>query len=160
MIKNKKAQIAGRKVLFYMMFGFIAAATALVLLYITTTDNSKISRIPAGLEEYILINRFIHSPDCFAYEAKLIDRAYPLIDWEKFTDGSLRYCYNFNSTKIKGFELTLIIENEEKQKHEKTISTANWQGLLRKKIEKNVIVLKEGKEFNGKLIIGIQDEKK
>ena len=70
----------------------------------------------------------------------------------------MRYCYNLNSTIVKGFELTLTIENEKKEKEEKTISTANWQGLLRKKIEKRVMVLKEGKLYNRVLTISIQNE--
>lgn len=158
MIKNKKATIAGRKVLFYIIFAFIAAITALILVYMTTTDASEIDNMPIGLEQYVLINRFMYSPDCFAYNDESIDRAYPLIDWSKFTDGNLRYCYNLNSTIVKGFELTLTIENEKKEKEEKTISTANWQGLLRKKIEKRVMVLKEGKLYNRVLTISIQNE--
>lgn len=160
MIKNKKATIAGRKVLFYIIFAFAAAITALLLIYITTTDASELHKIPAGLETHLAISRFLYSPACFAYEDESIGRSYSLIDWSKFTDSILRNCYPINSTKVKGFELTLTIENKEKQKQEKTISTANWEGLLSKKIEKKVVVLKEEKYYNGKLEIGIQNEKR
>ena len=158
MFKNKKATIAGRKVLFYIIFAIIATITVMILIDIIITGASEISKIPPGLEEYVIINRFLHSPECFSYKDADIERAYPLIDWKIFTGESLRRCYNFNSSSIKGFELTLIVESEEK--NEKTISTANWEGFLRKKITKDVLVLKDNKVYNGKLTIGIQNENK
>ena len=160
MIKNKKAQIAGKKVLFYIIFAVVAATTAMILISITITDASEINRVPPGLEEYIIINRFLYSPDCFAYKDETIGRAYPLIEWSNFTNNNLRYCYNLNSTIVKGFELTLTIKNEKKEKEEKTILTANWEGILRKKTVKRVLVLKDGKLYNGELTIGIQDKLK
>lgn len=158
MINSRRATIAGRKVLFYMIFALVAAATAFILVYVTTTDASEIDNMPLGLEEYILINRFLHSPECFAYKDESIDRIYSFIDWSKFTDASLRHCYNLNSTIVKGFELTLTIQNEKNEKEEKTISTANWEGMLRKKTETKIMVLKEGKIYRGVLVISIQNE--
>ncbi len=155
---NKKATAAGRKVLFYMIFGIISMITVMVLINIIADGLSEISRIPPGLEEYVIINRFLHSPECFAYNDINTERAYPLIEWESFADGNLRYCYNADSQEARGFKLTLKIDDKEKS--EKTVSTANWEGFLRKEIKKGVLVLKDGKQYNGELIIGIQYENK
>jgi len=156
MFKNKKATIAGRKVLFYIIFAIIATITVMVLIEIIITDISEINRIPPRLEEYVIINRFLHSPECFAYKDDDIGRVYPLIDWKRFTDGNLRYCYNADSGSVKGFKLSLTIENGKEERG--PISTANWEGFLRKKITKDVLVLKENDIYNGELTIAIQNE--
>jgi len=153
MFKNKKATIAGRKVLFYIIFAIVATITVMVLLEIIITDISEINKMPPGLEEYVIINRFLHSPECFAYKED--GRTYILIDWEKFAKGHLEYCYNTDSKDVRGFKLGLKIKDNERE-----ISTKNWEGFLRKEIRKNVFVLKDGKHYDGNLTIAIQNENK
>jgi len=152
---NKRAEV-GSKIIFYMVFAFIATVTAGLLVYIITSEIAGISKIPPGLEEYLLVKRFTYSKDCF------VDESTGIISWDKFTDITLRDCYNTDSNSVKAFRLSLsIIDSNGKITEEiDSITTENYDGFFTKKIEKDIEILKDSKTYAGKLTIYVENENK
>lgn len=152
---NKKAQIAGRKMIFYIVFAFIAAITFLLIVYMVSSDKSDISVIYPGLEDYLLTQRFLLSQECFAYQDDS-GRTYPwTIDIRKFTQNNLDECYTADKTNVKAFRLTLSYGASKT-----TLSTKNWEGFLKKAETKKVEVYDQGRKTGtGELFIEIQYEK-
>src|SRR3989344_1588865 len=133
------------KVIAYIIFGFIFVAFCLLLLYIITVEITNVAEIPGGLESYIFIQRFLNSPDCFAYQEKDTLRIYPgIIDLERFAQENLDKCYKIESYMYApGFKLTI---------NDKTIQSSNFE-FSKQKTARNILIFKEGKFENAKLYI-------
>jgi len=102
------------------------------------------------LDEDLLMQRFMRSPDCFVYFDYEINRAYPnVIDWEKFSDEQLNKCLLHKNIK---FQLTL--ENLERNKL-KTIKSAGWNNRVERSLSKDVLI-KDDRIWRGNLKIDIQ----
>ena len=155
MFSNKKSQIVGRKMIFYVIFGFVAVITFFVILSFASSNRSEISIIPFGLENYLSSQRFLNSQLCFVFQDKDTVRTEPWqIDIEKFTQENLNKCYNAEDTNVKAYRLTLNYNNEKI-----TITTKNWEGFLKKAETKKVTVYDKGKEQRAELFIEMQDAK-
>lgn len=153
---NKKASdISSRKTIFYIIFGFLAVATFLIIIFLIPARSSEISTIAPGLEDYIIIGRLMNSPSCFAFQDELTKRTKEnLVDIKKFTQQSLDNCYNEKETSLKAYRITLEYENEKK-----TIATMNWEGFLSKSKKFYVNVNDEEKIKQGTIVIDIQNAK-
>ncbi len=102
------------------------------------------------LDEDLLVQRFMRSPDCFVYFDYDINRAHPnLIEWEKFSEEQLNNCLLH---KDISFQLTL--ENLDRNK-KKTIKSADWKNNLKRSLSKDVLI-KDDKIWRGSLKIDIQ----
>src|SRR3989338_4965317 len=96
---NKKADMSARKMVFYLVFGFLSIIAFLFLVWLNVSDKSSISEIPVGLEDYLTTQIFLNSPSCFVLYDKDINRAYPwVIDAEKFNQKNLDSCYDAKDT--------------------------------------------------------------
>lgn len=159
MIKSKKADISGEKIIFYIANVFVLAFLFLFIAgLIFTTKASKVG-IPEGLENFIFIQRFTSSPHCFTYQDPETNRYYTgTIDWNKFTEYNLNYCYDSENKNVKEFQLKLM--NLRTNKNTTKIKTKNWVGRVDEEREKNVRIYKEGNFYDGKLIVEIQNAKK
>ncbi|MAG29121.1 hypothetical protein CL632_03190, partial [bacterium] len=105
---NKKASIAGRKVIFYIYAAIAIAISFLFLVWIVPTSKSEIAIIPPNLENYLVSQRFFSSPECFAFQDEIPDEVHPrMIDLEKFNEDSLNSCYDAINTDVKAYQLTL-----------------------------------------------------
>ncbi len=121
----------------------------------SSSNKSEIAEILPGLEDYLLSQRFLNSPLCFALKDEDSSRIYPLvIDSEKFNTNNLNKCYDAKDTKVKAYRLTLNYENEKT-----TINTKNWQGFLKKAETKKVFVYDKGNIKIAELFIEMQDVK-
>lgn len=155
MLLGKKADISGRKMIFYIVVAILLSVALLFVVIIVPSRNSQISEIPFGVENDILIERFVSSPYCFIFQDKDTKRSFPLlIDRQRFTQENIEQCYGSDSTNTKGFRLTLTFENQKL-----TITTKNWQGFIKKAETKQVSVYDNGKMQSGELYIEIQDAK-
>ncbi len=143
---DKKAQIVGRKMIFYVIFSIMLTVVGLIIIYFSVSSVSDIAHIPAGLEEYILESRFLTSPSCFAYVDKETLRVQAfVIDLDKFTNKTLASCYE---TDIKiGFRLTLSYEDQKTM-----IETPLKKGASSGRTY-DVLVVSQGKFSKGELVI-------
>ena len=152
---NKKADISGRKVVFYIIFGFMAAMAFLIIVFLIPSKASEISTIPRGLEDYILINRLLNSKDCFAFQDQAAKRTYEgIIDISKFNQQNLDKCYSEKDTSLKAYRIELQYENEKK-----SIATANWEGFLSESQKFGVNTIINGKIKRGIIQVDIQNAK-
>ena len=138
MVLNKKSEIGGRKVIFYIAAAIATSITFLIIAFIIPSSESEIAIIPQNLENYLLVQRFFNSPLCFAfqYEDDKSGRVYPwTLDLEKFKQENIDSCYGAVNTGVKAYRLTLnykkmptppaTASTDEKI----TISTKNWEGF-------------------------------
>lgn len=148
-------EISGRKVIFYLVAVLVITAAFFLIVWFVSTGKTQISEITPGLENYLIIQRFLTSPSCFVFEEKDIGRAYSsMLDLKKFNQQNLDKCYNIEGTKVKAYRLTLKYGAEEK-----SLATRNWEGFIKKSETKKIYVYDEGKIIRGKLIIEMQDAK-
>src|SRR3989338_2447348 len=134
---------ATSKVVAYIVFGFIFSGFCILLFFIISKETISIADIPKGLEEYVFIQRFLSSQDCFAYQDKETLRIYPgIIDLEKFKQEKLEdkednLCYKFKKD-VPEFRLKI---------NDKIIQTSDNFDSIKKKntIKKSILIFKEGK---------------
>ena len=142
---------ATSKVIAYIVFGFIFVGFCILLFFILSKETINTAKIPPGLEEYIFIQRFLSSQDCFAYQDKETLRIYPgIIDLEKFKQEKLEdkednLCYKFKKD-VPEFRLKI---------NDKIIQTSDNFDSIKKKntIKKSILIFKEGKFENAGLEI-------
>jgi len=142
---------ATSKVVAYIVFGFIFSGFCILLFFIISKETISIADIPKGLEEYVFIQRFLSSQDCFAYQDKETLRIYPgIIDLEKFKQERLEdkednLCYKFKKD-VPEFRLKI---------NDKIIQTSDNFDSIKKKntIKKSILIFKEGKFENAGLEI-------
>lgn len=152
---NKKAEISARKMIFYIVSIPVIVIAFLLLVSILPTIKSEIAKIPPGLEDHLLVQRFLNSPLCFAFLDKETNKVYPrTIDLTKFNEDNLNRCYDAEETNVKAYRLTLVYNNEKI-----TINTRNWEGFLKKSETEYVFVFDEGETQGAKLLIEMQDAK-
>ena len=141
--------------IFYLIVGFVLIAAFFIVVYLVSSDKSIISRIPSDIENYLTIQRFFSSPECFALYDQSIGRSYPfVIDINKFNQLSLNRCYDAENTLVKAFRLTLKYADQQI-----TINTKNWQGFIKKSEIKQVFASNNGKTDRAELYIEVQDAK-
>ena len=151
---SSKAVMSGSKIVFYIIFAIVAALTFLLIVYMVSTDKSKIAVIRPGLEDYLLIQRFLLSSNCFVYQDDS-GRVHPwTIDLEKFNENNLNKCYFAENTNVKAFRLTLSYGT-----FKSTLSTKNWEGFIKMAETKKVYVYDNGQIKQGELFIEVQDVK-
>jgi hypothetical protein len=146
--------ISGRKIMFYLVAVLVITASFFLIVWFVSTGKTQISEITPGLENYLIIQRFLSSPSCFVFEEEQI-KAHPLVlDPKKFNQNNLDKCYNAENTKVKAYNLRLKYGTEEK-----SLATRNWEGFLKKSETKRIYVYDEGRIIRGELIIEMQDAK-
>lgn len=154
-IFNKKADISGRKMVFYFIVIFVLVAAFFIVIWVIPSGKSDISEMPIGLEDYLLVQRFLNSPYCFTLYHSDIKRSYPhIFDLAKFTEGSLNKCYDAKDTNVKAYRLTLSYDNEKKP-----VNTMNWEGFLKKGETNHIFFDKDGKIQQAELFIETQNAK-
>lgn len=152
---GRKGDISGRKVIFYIVFSFIASIVFLLVVHMAASDKSKITEVLPGLEEYLIMQRFLTSPNCFVYQDADTGKVYAwTIDLQKFNEDRLNKCYSASDTKVKAFRLSLSHGTLKT-----TISTKNWEGFLKKAETRQVYVYDMGQIKTGELFIEMQDVK-
>ena len=142
---------AGDTAVFYAIFAIAVSIMFIAFVVIVNTHSTDRVELPAGLDTYLLSQRFIRSPDCFAYE-DISGRAYSnIIDFNKFTETQLNNCYIANE-KLPAFRLKLSFQGEVS-----TIQTTNWDNSLNlTKREKPLSILVHHNDKNAKGDLSIE----
>lgn len=157
---NKKSDIAVEKALIY---GFVVAILLsvlfIVLVFILGVDVVGYTKITPGLEEFIFIQRFLNSPQCFVYQEKDTGIFKPrVVDWSKFNEYSPNKCYSTSNENVAAFGFILHnLDTGEVKPDTNPFQTKNWRGDPIKKKKIDVQIFKDDKLYNGKLIVEIKN---
>lgn len=159
MVKTKKAQYAADTAVYYVVFSIVISLLFLAFMWLLAYYSTDTSKIPEGVEYDILTERFF-SLNCFGYETPEIDISQRnIIDWYKFIQDNLDYCYEPTSPEQPQFMLNLTITLPHKESSE--IKTNQWVDHIGydKEDPIDVLIYYEGKVRDGRLIIKTQWEK-
>lgn len=140
---------------FLVLFVIVLGISLVALIIVINLFISRSTEIPKNIEEFILLERFYNSPNCFAYQDRDTGRIYSnLVDLEKFRNKDIMAgCFPTNNHK---YSFKFQLENEETGKL--TASTPNWIENSNFRYEqKNVLFYSDNKIKNAKLLIFIQD---
>ena len=132
--------------------GILGTIVVLTIIYLMSSNNSKIAEIPVGLEDYLIIQRFFTSPTCFAFQDADTRRNYPWReDIEKFNEININKCYDADN-RLKAYRLTLNYKD-----NKIIINTKNWEGFFKRALTKSVFVYENGNIGKGEVFIEMED---
>jgi len=150
---NRKGTYAADTAPFYAIFAIFVSILFIAAVFIMNSYSTDKVEVPKGLDAYLSYQRFFRSADCFVSE-DISGRVNTLIlDCNKFTQEKINDCYKGNEN-TPGFRLKL-----EYGETTKNIQTSNWNNerSFERGVPKNVLVLCDDKEYDGKLTIEVQD---
>ena len=151
--KRASGYLLGKKPMYFLAVLFYLAFAFLFFSFFIYSNIASTNAIPANVETTVLINRFLNSPDCFAYVDEETGRAYPgIIDIKNFDDDTMSKCYSTNEDKSYSFRFELESTNID----DKVCSTSNWGARRFNKISQYVLIYDEGNIYPGTLLISIQ----
>lgn len=142
---------------FWMFFVIALSFTVLFFVWIITPFVAEAAVVPEGVKGTILAQRFVNSPNCFAYLDEDSERVYQkTVDWEKFTEENMKKCYQTEDKGISAFKLTLSVPLTDITK---SIGTPNWREgyLVKESSFKEVLVRYNGKLYKTRLMIEAQN---
>ncbi len=121
MITQKKADISGMKFIVYMTYAFMILLSAGGFVGTISSISGSMNEIPPGIEERVVRERILSSPDCLAYTDRT-GRTYDMIDMARFNNETLSGCIDLESYN---YEYRFIVDDigEEERAY-----TAEWFG--------------------------------
>jgi len=147
--KRGEGDISARKIIFYIIFGFFLTLTILTIVFIVPKKNAEIAQIPIGLENYLLTQRFLNSPICFAYQDEVTGHIkQKVIDIKKFTQDNLRNCYDARNDDIRAYRFVLEYKNKNIE-----LRTDNFRGYPGEYTTETVFVIDSNNLIQSKLLI-------
>lgn len=157
---NKKASElwVANKILFWIIFGMVLSFSSITFAYMISKTGAERAAIYENIESLNLLQRFLKSPDCFAYgkEGKAF---YGVVDYGKFNEEHLNSCYSFKQGNPPAYRITLTSESGDIAN---SIKTANWninRDFEEKIIPRNVIIRREDELQKGRMEIEVQNIK-
>lgn len=143
------------KIMFWLIFGVGLGLIAIFFVIIVSKAGSEQAKISGNIESLYLMQRFLKSPSCFAYDKEGIFMS-GVIDSEKFTEERLNNCYKINEKLFPAFRITL---SSESAKISNTIKTKNWNDNRNFELRKvkDVLVYLGNSLYNGELLIEVQN---
>ena len=105
---------------FWIIFAILLAFTATFnIIYLSSQGTYKLNT--GSVEEYVLIKRFIFSPNCFLLSRSPMEPN--VIDFQKFSQDSLNACFKPSGTD---FAFSLTLRPKDDVFAPETIKTSNW----------------------------------
>jgi|SRR3989338_3732083 len=152
---STESSIAGRKLIYYLIAIPVIVAGFFIVVWLVSSNKSNLSEIPSGVEDYLMSQRFLNSPDCFAFSENDAKRAhFWLFDLSKFTQETLDKCYNSDNTKVNAYRFTISYGSQKI-----TLNTKNWEGYFKKAETKQIYLLNNGNIQKAELFIETQNAK-
>ena len=153
--KRGSGYLLGKKPMYFLAVLFYLAFAFLFFSFFISSNITSANTIPANVKTTVLINRFLNSPDCLAYEDEETGRAYPgIIDIKKFDDNQIKKCYSTSEDKSYSFRFELESSNPDFKK--KVCSTPNFGARRFNKISQYVLIYDGENIYPGILLISIQ----
>ena len=140
----------GKKMLFYVCMVIVILIIFVGMIY--TFRKYVQSPLETDPRIYVdtYLDRFLSSPDCFAYQDSETDITYTgMIDKSKFSAERLNRCFVKNDESLIEFSFNLIDQGKDTY-----IETENF-GALQKKIPMLVLVNDKGEVRKAELDVGI-----
>ncbi len=151
--KRASGYLLGKKPMYFLAILFYLTFAFLFFSFFISSNITSANTIPANVETTVLINRFLNSPDCFAYMDEETGRAYPgIIDIKKFDDNQIKKCYSTIENSLYSFRFELESTNI----GYKVCSTPNYGARRFNKVSQYVLVYDEGNIYHTKVLISIQ----
>ncbi len=107
MMRQKKADISGMKFMVYMIYAFMILLSAGGFVGTISSVAGSMNEIPPGIEERMVRERILSSPDCLAYTDGT-GRTYDMIDMSRFNNNTLERCIDLSSYD---YEYRFIIDD-------------------------------------------------
>ena len=161
--KRGSGYILGKKPMYFIILLICLTISFLLFNFAIMREIYSTTVIPDNLEMTILVNRFLNSPDCFAYQDKETGRTYSgVIDLEKFNNKTLKKCYSTKDGSLKAFKLTLeslnpdIASKFDTEIERNFILTPNWEAERYTQTSQYVLIHYKENFYRGKLLIAVQ----
>jgi len=155
--KTGSGYILGKKPMYFIILLICLTISFIMFSYAISKEVYSTTAIPDNLEMTILVNRFLNSPDCLAYQDKETGRTYSgVIDLEKFNNKTLKKCYSTKDGNLKAFKLTLespdiVIPPEKDSNIKNFILTPNWEAERYTQTPQYVLIHYKENFYRGKL---------
>lgn len=158
-MKDKKGDTTAEDTFHLILLTFALTITALVFVGFLSAASTNKTKIIEGVEETILMQRIMTSPECFLYRDN-VNRVYPgIFDISKFTQERFYSCFN-NSKNNYEFKVTLFYQESGEEQTTKALKTQNWdeKGVFEQDSPMNILLKSEEKEsfMDGKLVVAYQ----
>jgi len=151
--KRASGYLLGKKPMYFLAVLFYLTFAFLFFSFFISSNITSANTIPANVKTTVLINRFLNSPDCFAYVDEETGRAYPgIIDIKKFDDDKMSKCYSTNDDNSYSFRFELTSTNI----GNKVCSTPNYGVRKFNKISQYILIYDGVNIYSGTLLISIQ----
>ena len=160
--KRGSGYILGKKPMYFIILLICLTISFILFNFAIMKEISSTTVIPDNLEMTILVNRFLNSPDCLAYQDNETGRTYSgVIDLEKFNNKTLEKCYSTEDGNLKAFKLTLessdiVIPPKENPDMKNFILTPNWEAERYTQTPQYVLIYYKENFYRGKLLITVQ----
>ena len=161
--KKASGYILGKKPLYFIILLICLTISFILFSYAISREVSSTTVIPDNLEITILINRFLNSPDCLAYQDKETGRTYSgVIDLEKFNDKTLEKCYSTKDDTLKAFKLTLespdpdITSKFGTEIERNFVLTPNWDARRYTRTSQYVLIHYKENFYRSRILIAVQ----
>jgi len=141
-------------IMFWIIYGIVLGFVAIYFVIGISKLGYNQAQIHENLESFFLKQRFLKSANCFASERENI--GINVLDFDKFNEERLENCYRSDAS-IPAFNLVLQSSDTN---IDKAIKTANWNPnrvLEQRESPRNILVLYQGKIYNGVMVIEIQN---
>ncbi|MBI2546274.1 hypothetical protein HYV81_03780 [Candidatus Woesearchaeota archaeon] len=151
---QNKAQMFAHKIMFYVAVLFVLTILLTLLMYLVVSISNLSLATPKDLGNFIMTERFINSPQCFAYTSDQFTYRLSVVDASKFTQGVMDGCYPADF-KTKGKSIRIILQDA-KGSQIAALTSKNWRGSAASKRTKEVSIYMSGYFVDGKLQFEIE----
>ncbi len=155
--KKASEMFAPDTIMFWIIYGVVLGFVAIYFVIGISKLGYNQSQIHGNLESFFLKQRFLKSANCFMTEREITGNN--ALNFDKFNEEQLRTCYSVSDNSMPAFNLVLQSSDS---KIDKSIKTANWnpsRALEQRESPRNVLLLYQGKIYNGEMIIEIQNQR-
>jgi len=151
--KKGSGFLLGKKPIYFIIVAFFLFIVFILFSYLILGNISSTITFPENIETTVLINRFLNSPECFAYQDEETGRIYTgIIDLDKFSNENLNECYSADEYSPRAFMMDL--NNDD---YQKSVLTSNWKTKKINRISQYVIIYDKGNFYGETLLIAVQE---
>lgn len=142
---------------FWIIFLLVTSITTIIMVWIITSWLTDISEIPDGVEDRIIIDRFLNSNECFAYFDEDTGRTFQnVIDWNKLTEKQMQNCYQSLQLSNYAYKIELSFGEETKKLPSPNYSEGK---IIRERLNADVFIKSGENYIEGKVFINVQEAK-
>ncbi len=151
--KKGSGFLLGKKPIYFIIVAFFLFIVFILFSYLVLSNISSTTTFPENIETTVLINRFLNSPECFAYQDEETGRTYTgITDLDKFNNENLNECYSADEDSPRAFMMDLNSDD-----YQKSVLTSNWRAKKINRMSQYVIIYDKGNFYGGTLLIAVQE---